>query len=168
MPKEKTSSSIYIYIQNTLYVLRSFLRSMLPTRHYTKDLGFALGSLLEEQQHHPPLDLRNKRHVAPAMTDREIFDSMSLGDCWWDAELPQLYWYLKKKLPNLSIPESWEETMETFERSCSKYLVWISHVHGDYKVFTMMCTKFMYMDCAQKPYSKNIDKRKLLRLEMCF
>ena len=116
MPKEKTSSSIYIYIQNTLYVLRSFLHSMLPTRHYTKDLGFALGSLLEEQQHHPPLDLRNKRHVAPAMTDREIFDSMSLGDCWWDAELPQLYWYLKKKLPNLSIPESWEETMETFER----------------------------------------------------
>ena len=63
-----------------------------------------------------PLDMRNKKEVAPLMTDKEIFQSMELGDVWWDAELPQLYWYLRKS-PTLKIPESWEATISSFEQA---------------------------------------------------
>ena len=85
---------------------------LLTPRHYPKDFGIALASLIAQQV--PSGDLRNKRNVDPALTDREIFDSLKIGDVWWDAGLPDLYWYLRK-LPSLKIPSSWESTIEAFE-----------------------------------------------------
>ena len=49
-----------------------------------------------------------------SLSDRELFAKMSIHDVWWDANLPELYWYLRK-LPNLQIPESWETTIDQFE-----------------------------------------------------
>ena len=97
---------------------------LLTPRHYPKDFGIALASLIAQQV--PSGDLRNKRNVDPALTDREIFDSLKIGDVWWDAGLPDLYWYLRK-LPSLKIPSSWESTIEAFETellsvSCFQFL----------------------------------------------
>ena len=85
---------------------------LLTPRHYPKDFGVALASLIAQQL--PSGDLRNKRNVDPTLTDREIFDSLKIGDPWWDAGLPDLYWYLRK-LPSLKIPSTWESTIEAFE-----------------------------------------------------
>ena len=81
-------------------------------RHYPKDLGFKLAELIAQQP--PVADLRNKQPVNPQMTDKEIFESMSLDDCWFDAKLPSLYWYLRS-LRHLKIPETWETTIANFE-----------------------------------------------------
>ena len=67
-------------------------------RHYPKAFGVELAKLVQDQ--HPPADLRNKRAVNLSLTDKEMFEWMEIGDFWFDADLPALYWYLKK-LPTL-------------------------------------------------------------------
>lgn len=83
-------------------------------RHYPKAFGAKIASLLERK---PLADLRNKKPIDPSLTDREIFASMHVletSDCWWDADVPGLYWYLRE-LPGLAIPDSWCGTIKEFE-----------------------------------------------------
>ena len=91
---------------------------MLP-RHYPKAFGFELAKLIQDQT--PPADLRNKRPLDLSLTDKELGDRMALGDCWWDADLPALYWYLKR-LPSLRVPQSWEQVLAGFEKQLSQVL----------------------------------------------
>lgn len=82
-------------------------------RHYPKEFGAALARLIDGQL--PSGDLRNKVEVDIDLSDREIFARMKIQDAWWDANIPELYWYLRK-LPNLVIPDSWQTTMDDFEK----------------------------------------------------
>lgn len=84
----------------------------LKLRHYPKDFGTKLAQLVAGKL--PEADLRNKQEVDMSLSDRELFAKMSIHDAWWDANIPELYWYLRK-LPKLKIPESWETTIDQFE-----------------------------------------------------
>ncbi len=81
-------------------------------RHYPKQFGATLAKLMDGQL--PSGDLRNKVEFDTNLSDREIFASMRIQDAWFDANIPELYWYLRK-LPNLVIPNSWQATMDDFE-----------------------------------------------------
>ena len=109
-------------------------------RHYPKDFGVAVASLVAKQP--PVADLRNKQHLDPMLTDREIFSTMPMGDVWWDAKLPELYWYLRQ-LPTLSIPESWSSAIQQFEQELQEE----TPTHHKYKFHTFfyewVCTLFV-------------------------
>ena len=85
-------------------------------RHYPKGFGHALARIF---QSHPLLaDLRGKPEVNSRATDRELFEQQPLGDLWWDAELPQVFFYLLQN-KNLQIPDSWLSTMKNFQEEVS-------------------------------------------------
>lgn len=46
-------------------------------------------------------------------TDKELFESLDLGDVWPEAELVQVWFYLYRN-SHLRIPDSWSNTMEKF------------------------------------------------------
>ena len=62
--------------------------------------------------------LRNKNTVPGLLTntDQEIFASMHLGDCWEDASVASVYWYLRRG-QHLVIPNTWQSTMAAFEQA---------------------------------------------------
>ena len=98
------------------------------SRHYPKDFGVAVASLVAKQP--PVADLRNKQHLDPMLTDRELFSTMPMENVWWDAKLPQLYWYLRQ-LPTLSIPESWSSAIQQFEQELQEE----THTHHEFLIF---------------------------------
>lgn len=98
------------------------------SRHYPKDFGVAVASLVAKQP--PVADLRNKQHVDPMLTDRELFSTMPMENVWWDAKLPQLYWYLRQ-FPTLSIPESWSSAIQQFEQELQEE----THTHHEFLIF---------------------------------
>ena len=64
-------------------------------------------------------DLRGKPCIPPADTDREVFAKLPLDDCWWDAGLPSLFFYLWRN-ERLKVPPSWESTMRDFHEELRK------------------------------------------------
>ena len=76
--------------------------------------------------HKPVADLRSKLPVSSRATDREVFHSLVLGDCWWDAELPQTFFYLYEKTAH-NIPDSWSSVMSSFHAELKRVL-WLQHV----------------------------------------
>ena len=121
-----------------VYGVRWTLLDNLPvrrqlSRHYPKDFGVAVASLVAKQP--PVADLRNKEHVDPMLTDREIFSTMPMGDVWWDAKLPELYWYLRQ-LPTLSIPESWSSAIQQFEQELQE------ETHTHHELFKFLKCRF--------------------------
>ena len=88
------------------------------SRHYPKDFGVAVASLVAKQ------------HLDPMLTDRELFSTMPMENVWWDAKLPQLYWYLRQ-LPSLSIPESWSSAIQQFEQELQEE----THTHPEFLIF---------------------------------
>ena len=81
-------------------------------RHYPRGLGEALVKIFKVQD--LPADLRGKPDLPQRQTDRELFENTPLGDCWWDADLPQVFFYLMEN-KHLKIPESWHSTMMAFK-----------------------------------------------------
>ena len=61
------------------------------------------------------LCLRAKNSINPVLTDRELFQSMPLGDAWEDASVASVYFYLRKGR-FLVIPDSWQATIDDFDR----------------------------------------------------
>ena len=61
----------------------------------------------------PRLCMRQKVHVSGKDKDKELFDSMAMGDPWADAEMVQVWSYLYKN-KKLLIPASWQSTMAAF------------------------------------------------------
>ena len=76
--------------------------------------GKALQDVMTEWRAQPTL--RQKRAVPAGSTDLELFQSLSLGDVWGDAALPEVYRYLRAN-PNLTIPDSWHVAIKEFEDS---------------------------------------------------
>ena len=50
--------------------------------------------------------LRQKKAIDVNLSDRELFNSVELGDTWEDAKLPDVYRYLRKSA-KCKIPDSW-------------------------------------------------------------
>ena len=90
------------------------LKANLP-RVYTKQFGQKLLELWREEQASatPRLPMRQKLHLSGQESDREIFDSMQLGDPWGDAEMVEVWCYLYKN-KHLLVPSSWQSTMAAF------------------------------------------------------
>ena len=65
--------------------------------------------------------LRNKVEVSAGLTDQELFKALPLGDIWLDAELPEVYHYLRRSTKP-RIPASWEAAIEAFEMELEKQL----------------------------------------------
>ena len=63
--------------------------------------------------------LRNKNSVDPLLTDQQLFSAMLLGDCWEDASLPSVYFYLRSG-KHLVIPNSWQAAIDAFDEELSK------------------------------------------------
>jgi len=81
-------------------------------RHYPKGLGIALVNIFKNLG--PQADLRGKPDLPMQASDRELFEAEPLGDPWWDAELPDVFFYLLKN-KRLNIPESWKPTIMAFK-----------------------------------------------------
>ena len=65
--------------------------------------------------------LRNKVELPPGLTDQELFKALPLGDIWRDAELPDVYFYLRcSSKPR--IPASWEKAMHAFDLELGEQL----------------------------------------------
>ena len=71
-----------------------------------------------EAEQWPRPDLRNKNEVRPGLSDRELFETMDLGDIWEDARLSRTYFYARNNR-HLEIPDSWKSTIENFDRELS-------------------------------------------------
>lgn len=74
-------------------------------------------SLVDALRHwRPQPTLRQKKVLDLSKTDRELFSEMELGDKWADAQLPELYWYLRT-LKTLKVPPSWEAEFEKIDEA---------------------------------------------------
>ena len=66
-------------------------------RVYTRLFGENLMKAYEEWRSLPPearADCRGRQKVDLATTDREIFESLSLGDVWVDSRIHEVFLYL--------------------------------------------------------------------------
>lgn len=82
-----------------------------PLRQYPYGFGLALVRHFKDRK--PIADLRGKPNLNPLATDQEIFQQLQLGDCWWDADLPAVFFYLWEN-DKLQVPDSWKSTMQSF------------------------------------------------------
>ena len=71
-------------------------------------------NLIAAMKWHRPLPtMRHKVKLDPKETDLEIFSRMPLQDVWPDAQLFQVYQYLRNGIPK--IPTGWEETISQLD-----------------------------------------------------
>ena len=57
---------------------------------------------------------RYKVLLDPNKTDRELFESLPLGDTWDDADLASCFMYMHAKIDKNFIPESWLPCIDAF------------------------------------------------------
>ena len=71
------------------------------------------------QRWRPEPHLRQKKEVNLNLSDKEIFQSMPLGDVWQDANLIEVYRYLRKFKKHV-VPQSWESVFDDFDAELEK------------------------------------------------
>ena len=71
------------------------------------------------QRWRPEPRLRQKKEVSLNLSDKEIFQSMPLGDVWQDANLIEVYRYLRKFKKNV-VPQSWESVFDDLNAELEK------------------------------------------------
>ena len=104
---------LYIYnLYNIYNIYICYIYIYVVLRHYPKGLGIALVNIFKNLG--PQADLRGKPDLPMEASERELFEAEPLGDPWWDAELPDVFFYLLKN-KRLRIPESWKQTMMDFK-----------------------------------------------------
>ena len=81
-------------------------------RAYPVGFGHELTRVMSTWKPQPKL--RQKREIDCSLTDLELFNQMSLDDLWIDAELVDVYRYLRRYKPH-TVPPSWETTMEKLD-----------------------------------------------------
>ena len=91
----------------------SLYPATLALRAYPAGLGHHLLKVWREVKDLPRKSMREKPVVSTTATDRELFEQMEVGDVWAEAELIQVWSYLYRNR-NLTIPESWQSTMKSF------------------------------------------------------
>ena len=73
----------------------------------------------EVLRHRPEPVLRQKKDIHFLATDVEIFRSLPTGDLWGDANLMEVYQYLRTN-KNLVVPECWEVALAEFEEDAQR------------------------------------------------
>ena len=63
----------------------------------------------------PQPHLRQKREVDLNLSDKEIFEGMSLGDIWGDAKLIDAYKYIRAYKPS-TVPDSWQTVLDQLDK----------------------------------------------------
>ena len=71
--------------------------------------------------------LRNKNTTNPDLSDVEIFAAMPMKDMWEDAEMPSVYFYLRKN-KYLMIPSCWEDAISSFEAQLNAKVSWTRYL----------------------------------------
>eukprot|EP00439_Symbiodinium_sp_Y106_P061660 s1281_g9.t1 len=84
-------------------------------RSYSRAFGKKILELWQQERtaEQPRLCMRQKVHIDSGMTDKEVFESLPLGDTWPDAEMVQVWAYLYKN-KKLIVPSSWQSVMDSF------------------------------------------------------
>lgn len=62
--------------------------------------------------------MRQKVEIDVQKTDLELFQQLSIDDCWWDAELPSVFMYLAKNR-KMKVPTSWQPTFDALYNEIS-------------------------------------------------
>ena len=75
-----------------------------------------------------PKCLRNKEVVNNLLSDQEIFARMPLGDCWEDASVASVYFYLRNG-KHLVIPDTWMNTIEAFDAALNERVFCLTPLH---------------------------------------
>lgn len=72
----------------------------------------------------PQPRLRQKQEVDTGLSDKEIFQRMPLGDLWPDANLVEVYRYVRAHRRS-AVPSSWVSVLEELDaeldRVCPKF-----------------------------------------------
>lgn len=84
-------------------------------REYPKGLGKSFLKIFSDLkvQEHPKPCLRQKYDYSHIQSEKELFDSLPIGDTWPDAMLSECYFYLYKN-KSLRVPDEWASTMRLF------------------------------------------------------
>ena len=94
-------------------------------------------------------DVRMKVGVPPHLSDRELFESIPLGDPWHDAQVLEVWDYLWCH-SKLEIPNSWHETMQQFDIEFRATVgwchCWLMQGRHDQK-YQCLCCKYLCMYC---------------------
>ena len=96
-------------------------------------------------------DLRHKNFVDPDSSDRELFESLDLGDLWIDAKLADTYLYVRENR-HVEIPESWRMTIANFDM---ELFIAVPHWHSQldrlYKALHLhACLPSKYSACINQ------------------
>ena len=67
--------------------------------------------------------LRNKNTTNPDLSDVELFKALPRNDMWEDAELPAVYFYLRRN-KYLMLPSSWEDAINRFDLELDAKVSW--------------------------------------------
>ncbi|CAE7401334.1 unnamed protein product [Symbiodinium microadriaticum] len=78
-----------------------------------------------------PKCLRNKEVVNNLLSDQEIFARMPLGDCWEDASVASVYFYLRNG-KHLVIPDTWMNTIEAFDAALNERVNCFQDLRDEY------------------------------------
>ena len=63
--------------------------------------------------------MRHRLNIDPTKTDRELFESLPLGDPWIDGKMHMVWKYIYTS-KHVSIPPSWENAMKKFDDELTK------------------------------------------------
>ena len=98
--------------------LNYILRTLKPQlRIYTAAFARRILELWNEEQEskQPRLSVRQKVHVGNDLSDRELFQQLTMDDTWPDAEMVSVWAYLYAN-KHLVIPHTWQSTMSDMNR----------------------------------------------------
>ena len=74
-----------------------------------------------------PAHMRHRLNIDLTKTDRELFESLPLGDVWIDGKM-HLVWKYIYTSKHVSIPSSWENAMKRFDDELTKRAAQL-HMH---------------------------------------
>ena len=111
-PPEKDRVSV-LAAMKLINIMLSNLHAYL-TRAYTE--GF-VSELLKCFECRGPFQavLRKKEFIDPALSDRNIFERMPLGDVWLESKMHLAWGYIYNN-KHMVVPPSWQSAIETFNK----------------------------------------------------
>ena len=74
---------------------------------------------------HPQPTLRQKKEVPQRSSDLDLFRSMRVDDLWSDAQLVDVYRYLRTN-KHLKLPDSWHDAMRDFDHELASMMAPVS------------------------------------------
>lgn len=81
--------------------------------------------------------MRHRLKIDPKKTDRELFESLPLGDVWVDGKM-HLVWKYIYTSKYVSIPASWENAMKIFDDELTKRAAQLHYMFACYLANTKL------------------------------